>query len=129
MIAAPVATWNKPTFQTPTCGARVLPVAVLANPSDDARGETVWLRNVEPEAVSLVGWTLARGRSRRPLDDITLAPGERRGLAGSELKPLRLPNAGGRVTLVDPCGLTEVLAWSEGEPGEVAVHPDEGPDP
>jgi len=122
-----VTTWRPPPPRASSCGAAVVPVAVLADPTDvpDAEGESVWIRNLGAEPVALDGWSLRSGRARRALDDLVVAAGERLRLVGATLRPVRLPNRGGIVALVDPCGLATELAWETREPGHLEVLPEE----
>ncbi|MFO0751135.1 MAG: hypothetical protein U1F43_36500 [Myxococcota bacterium] len=102
-------------------------MAALPDPTavPDRLGESVWIRNLEARPMPLVGWSLRSVRARHALDDLTLAPGERIALAGPELRPVHLPNGAGRVSLVDPCGITTQVAWDEAEPGLAVVSANE----
>jgi len=118
-LGVSAAEWRPPPPATRSCGDPVEVVGVLADPAQvaDRDGETVWIRNVGPELVELRGWALKSGRATRPLDDVTLLPGERRALIGAELRPLRLANRAGEVRIRDPCGLETGLAWPTSSPG------------
>jgi len=115
--------WHERPRPAARCGAALVIVATLADPAHapDATGELVRLRNLEPEPVVLTGWALERGAARRALDDVVVGPGEALDLMGGALRPVRLPNAGGELVLVDPCGITTRFTWPRAEPGHLEL--------
>lgn len=125
-LAAHAEAWQPPPDDG-ACGADVALVGLLPDPDDvsDKLGETVWLRNREPFAVSLDGWSLASGRGRRELDGEVVAAGEAVALVGPALAPVRLANRGGALRLTDACGITTRVAWPELAPGEALLDANE----
>lgn len=125
-LAASATPWSRPIDDT-ACGDDVVIVAALPDPVSlaDRLGEALWLRNRSSTAVTLDGWRLVRGRATARLEGITLAPGERRRLGTDAFSTLRLPNRGGEVRLVDPCGIATRFAWPEATPGRVVLDADE----
>ncbi len=117
-----------------TCGANLVLEAALPAPSGRGSPERLWLRNLEPTTVLLDGFHVTNGRQRRQLAPFphpahatdTMAAGTQSTnpalLAASilppgalvELRPPRLRNTDGRVTLIDPCGLIlSELTWDD----------------
>lgn len=84
----------------------VVIVAGLINPLGDEIGsEAVVLLNTTSDARSLQGWKLVDGNNAfEALDHVQLAAGEARTLTLSG-RGARLPNGGGRLTLLDSTGL------------------------
>ena len=99
-----------------SCGFPLRLVAVMPDPVlvPDRRGEWVELQHQEVESVDLTGWVLESGGRRRALPSTLLHPHSPYRVGGGPrpLAPVRLRNLGGRVTLLDPCGLeSSTLAW------------------
>lgn len=118
--------WTRPVDDA-VCGDDVAIVAALPDPTavPDRLGEALWVRNRSASAVALDGWRVARGRASARLDGVVLSPGERLRLGTDALPSLRLPNRGGEVRLVDPCGVARSFGWPEAIPGRVVLDPDE----
>lgn len=100
------------------CGEPLRLLALLPDPVDlpDRQGEWLELGNEGPEAVALDDWHLSDGRRRRALDDLIIEAHATLRVGGPTgalpLWPVRLTNGGGRVTLLDPCGLeVSSIAW------------------
>lgn len=119
--------WETPA--TGYCRARVVLEAALPDPDQvsDRRGEWVRLRNLDPEPVDLTHFHLTDGRRRRFLDGIGLSGGAALKIGtsrGIHLRPIRLRNGQGAVSLVDPCGLTiSCLAWDRTAGGVPVLAP------
>lgn len=90
----------------PSNDGEVVIVAGLINPiGEEIGGEAVVLLNTTSQARTLTGWRLVDGNEQfEKLDDVQLAAGEARTLTLSG-RGARLPNGGGRLSLVNPSGI------------------------
>lgn len=90
----------------PEIDGEIVIVAGLINPlSEEIGSEAVVLLNTTAQARSLAGWKLVDGNNAfEQLDQVQLAAGEARTLTLSG-RGARLPNAGGRLTLLNAAGL------------------------
>lgn len=108
-------------------GSRLMLSSALPNPEGAETGhEWVEIRNREQRPVSLVGWTLAVGKTsikKYPLSG-SLEPLSRLRLYDSEMK-FKLPNTESVLTLLDPRGKeVSSISWKVAEEG-ITYYPDD----
>jgi micrococcal nuclease len=108
-------------------GSRLILSSALPNPEGAETGhEWVEIRNREQRPTSLVGWTLAVGKTsikKYPLS-LSIEPLSRLRLYDSEMK-FKLPNTESALTLLDPTGKeVSSVRWKIAEEG-IAYYPDD----